>query len=241
MGSSPLTRGAQRGRGDRGFCAGLIPAHAGSTWWWFPTGLGRSAHPRSRGEHEGAVAPGHAGGGSSPLTRGARAAAQHRDSGSRLIPAHAGSTRWVWFGLVWCGAHPRSRGEHCEDAASVPSGAGSSPLTRGAPIVGGFGVAVVGLIPAHAGSTRTVPTASPSRRAHPRSRGEHGHHATQDDPYGGSSPLTRGALPKGHEGASGRGLIPAHAGSTLVGLVRVPTHWAHPRSRGEHRVCLCRG
>ena len=50
----------------------------------------------------------------------------------------------------------------------------------------------------------------------------------------GSSPLTRGKLPKGAPAADAGGLIPAHAGKTPR---RPPTgrySGAHPRSRGEN-------
>ena len=50
----------------------------------------------------------------------------------------------------------------------------------------------------------------------------------------GSSPLTRGA-PIVVRVLEARGrLIPAHAGSTLLGDVRIRGRKAHPRSRGEH-------
>ena len=50
-GSSPLTRGKRAHAVGRGCRVGLIPAHAGKTWWT-PTGWEPSrAHPRSRGEN----------------------------------------------------------------------------------------------------------------------------------------------------------------------------------------------
>ncbi|KXI17196.1 hypothetical protein HMPREF3227_01725, partial [Corynebacterium sp. CMW7794] len=51
--------------------------------------------------------------------------------------------------------------------------AGSSPLTRGAPLGERDSLASRGLIPAHAGSTRLVQVTSFTCGAHPRSRGEH--------------------------------------------------------------------
>ena len=50
----------------------------------------------------------------------------------------------------------------------------------------------------------------------------------------GSSPLTRGKRPSGYPRPFLRGLIPAHAGKTVQGLRRIPSSWAHPRSRGEN-------
>ena len=51
MGSSPLTRGAPPLVFHKVLCAGLIPAHAGSTSYAKRTWNHRKAHPRSRGEH----------------------------------------------------------------------------------------------------------------------------------------------------------------------------------------------
>ena len=52
--------------------------------------------------------------------------------------------------------------------------------------------------------------------------------------FRGSSPLTRGAPPPRRQTRWARGLIPAHAGSTLSVAPAVTSFPAHPRSRGEH-------
>ena len=60
---------------------------------------------------------------------------------------------------------------------------------------------------------------------------------------GGSSPLTRGKLPRRVLRRSHVGLIPAHAGKTNEVIIFGPFLWAHPRSRGENCMCvlfLCR-
>ena len=80
------------------------------------------AHPRSRGEHADVTTAISGPLGSSPLTRGAPkvpSAPHHR---SRLIPAHAGSTKPCLI--------------------SFNSPLGSSPLTRGAPSLNSGGGAV---------------------------------------------------------------------------------------------------
>nr|EEI14217.1 hypothetical protein HMPREF0276_1796 [Corynebacterium accolens ATCC 49725] len=51
-------------------------------------------------------------------------------------------------------------------------------------------------------------------RAHPRSRGEHLALVLEESHESGSSPLTRGARRGFRRVFLGRGLIPAHAGST---------------------------
>ena len=91
--------------------------------------------------------------GSSPLTRGARKIKGDRDDPSRLIPAHAGSTRNRTPRKTMRTAHPRSRGEHLNPSETARPSLGSSPLTRGALWYRRFIQGEWGLIPAHAGST----------------------------------------------------------------------------------------
>ena len=172
-GSSPLTRGAhnafqaQVGRG------GLIPAHAGSTLTISCWRAASRAHPRSRGEHLGLQLGQLRTEGSSPLTRGAREGEAGDGLTTRLIPAHAGSTRRVYRRSPRLRAHPRSRGEHTVDGLGKLTTMGSSPLTRGAHQVRLRQLRNVGLIPAHAGSTCQPKPNQKTRAAHPRSRGEH--------------------------------------------------------------------
>ena len=111
-GSSPLTRGKRRGGSSYRNSAGLIPAHAGKTPRVSAQHLTGPAHPRSRGENDGARASDTLERGSSPLTRGKRVGAAADAPG--LIPAHAGKTFrfFFWGWLLW--AHPRSRGENLQ-------------------------------------------------------------------------------------------------------------------------------
>ena len=92
-GSSPLTRGKRVERGANLIHIRLIPAHAGKTMRTRPAGLGRRAHPRSRGENRLDVLRHDQFAGSSPLTRGKRAPRTGGSCRGRLIPAHAGKTR----------------------------------------------------------------------------------------------------------------------------------------------------
>ena len=151
-----------------------------------------------------------------------------------LIPAHAGKTV---SGSPWGGgrgAHPRSRGENSDDRTDANRRPGSSPLTRGKPSASVVPSTRVGLIPAHAGKTKQQPTPAPTTQAHPRSRGEN---PVQQGALGlaaGSSPLTRGKLPRPAEGTDRERLIPAHAGKTAPARAGSTRGWAHPRSRGEN-------
>ena len=111
---------------------------------------------------------------------------------------------------------------------------GSSPLTRGAPNQYSLIPHILGLIPAHAGSTNFGGSRPARVRAHPRSRGEHlACHSAQPTLLG-SSPLTRGARLVITGGRGVGRLIPAHAGSTRRLARRKRCRAAHPRSRGEH-------
>ena len=72
----------------------------------------------------------------------------------------------------------------------------------------------VRIIPAYAGSTRTLRAFFPLRRDHPRVCGEHLSLNSCWAVVRGSSPRMRGAL-YAHDHAEGRdGIIPAYAGST---------------------------
>ena len=111
---------------------------------------------------------------------------------------------------------------------------GSSPLTRGALSLMRPGRKILGIIPAHAGSTSSGCAFSHGIGDHPRSRGEHQGPRHKQLTLPGSSPLTRGA-PQFHcgDGLPGR-IIPAHAGSTGASRQRCRGRGDHPRSRGEH-------
>ena len=172
--------------------------------------------------------------GSFPLTRGKRGLVQILSSPRRLIPAHAGKTMPPTASLEAHRAHPRSRGENVGDFASGPGGQGSSPLTRGKLDLVRTQVRTIGLIPAHAGKTRPGMPTTPSRPAHPRSRGENFQAKTIPARGPGSSPLTRGKRERRRDPIAGARLIPAHAGKTAPGPTPARGWAAHPRSRGEN-------
>ena len=154
VGSPPLTRGKLEGVADTGFTWGLIPAHAGKTQRSRSSSVHFGAHPRSRGENGTQRAPFRARSGSSPLTRGKPPVGAGGHDRSGLIPAHAGKTRSraSWALPIW--AHPRSRGENSTPFAASCAVMGSSPLTRGKPLIKRAPLPLIGLIPAHAGKTR---------------------------------------------------------------------------------------
>ena len=91
-GSSPLTRGKPPFLAIARFLLGLIPAHAGKTWFHQSHQADPRAHPRSRGENIAAASAPDRRPGSSPLTRGKRGACPTCSAKPGLIPAHAGKT-----------------------------------------------------------------------------------------------------------------------------------------------------
>ena len=155
---------------------GLIPTHAGKTWSATERSPSRTAHPRSHGENLVLRLHENHGRGSSPLTRGKPGRVHGvteslglipahagktppRDDGRNLeglIPAHAGKTGTGTGSVVTRGAHPHSCGENLIGVTADLSAQGSSPLTRGNLRVVRAGQVVDGLIPAHAGKTRSA-------------------------------------------------------------------------------------
>ena len=174
QGSSPLTRGKRQKRRDDAIDRRLIPAHAGKTARRTHQSRRRPAHPRSRGENRQKTLSLSATLGSSPLTRGKHRRQAQRPGRAGLIPAHAGKTTTNTRIRKTLRAHPRSRGENTQVGMEPPGGAGSSPLTRGKHQVRRRLRDRLGLIPAHAGKTRTARARPSSAGAHPRSRGENG-------------------------------------------------------------------
>ena len=194
----------------------IIPAYAGSTRPSSPASAARPDHPRIRGEHVDQMVVAELEPGSSPHTRGALF---HRSCGSgrtRIIPAYAGSTKFVGPKQYYLEDHPRIRGEHV--AAHLLHGGQT------------------GIIPAYAGSTSAgcLPTAAPAD--HPRIRGEHRARRRRYFRRRGSSPHTRGAPLWRGSGPSGIRIIPAYAGSTKRSTNTWRASTDHPRIRGEH-VC----
>ena len=240
-GSSPLTRGKRRRRSRRLQAARLIPAHAGKT-----RGAGRvaprpSAHPRSRGENNPNLLKEAPPVGSSPLTRGKRDRALEVLGPWRLIPAHAGKTRIRRPTSSLRSAHPRSRGENTAFFRWAHGAGGSSPLTRGKRRITHVVRVIGGLIPAHAGKTIRLTRRIRLPRAHPRSRGENRQLCMTILRGIGSSPLTRGKPTVPLDFNVVGGLIPAHAGKTLMRGSDTRNGQAHPRSRGENLATFALG
>ena len=151
-------------------------------------------HPRSRGEYRGDRLLSGCGGGSSPLSRGIRWISYERTGRARIIPALAGNTPHLLHQVKDKRDHPRSRGEYGGRSPRNSEASGSSPLSRGIPVID----QVTGEI---------LPD-------HPRSRGEYPHALCIASCMHGSSPLSRGILFIGPKLVVLAGIIPALAGNT---------------------------
>ena len=239
-GSSPLTRGKQLPDLQKRVLAGLIPAHTGKTK--SPGGCQGCGwvHPRLRGENVRALAFVVPIVGSSPLTRGKRGLHRVPHDHRGFIPAHAGKTQWspLRMGVAW--AHPRSRRENLKQSTGAIEAVGSSPLTRGKRVPPGSARGRSGLIPAHAGKTRTWSRWTRSGRVHPHSRGENVHTMVCPPCWRGSSPLARGKPSLRRPSSRSHGLIPTHAGKTSHNPAHRSASTAHPRSRGENCMASAR-
>ena len=213
-GSSPLTRGKHMITNSFTGKVGIIPAHAGKTLASRQTSRLAGDHPRSRGENGVAYARTPRYVGSSPLTRGKQAGQRICFRHLGIIPAHAGKTSLAPTSTGCAEDHPRSRGENTSLKLTIKAGKGSSPLTRGKPDLRRYTATYQGIIPAHAGKTRTSWVRSCRPRDHPRSRGENLLLVLPSGSIQGSSPLTRGKPATYQVTAKLGGIIPAHAGKT---------------------------
>ena len=233
-GSSPLARGPRGCLPGPARVPGLIPARAGTTSPSCAVQKIERAHPRSRGDHLTTAWTRWLTWGSSPLARGPQAAVAVGDDAPGLIPARAGTTFFLEMAGENAWAHPRSRGDHGQQACEAGSLLGSSPLARGPRADRALAQSADGLIPARAGTTPQALCCAQGSGAHPRSRGDHSSVSSGILLRMGSSPLARGPPPLNGDPFERRGLIPARAGTTTAHRRPCTPCRAHPRSRGDH-------
>ena len=240
-GSSPLARGLPEATSAEEAHPGIIPARAGFTDDPVQAGGDESDHPRSRGVYLPVLARGVTGEGSSPLARGLRGARRSAPILGGIIPARAGFTTSRWDPGDRPQDHPRSRGVYPAVFAATYGRAGSSPLARGLPLLGGLGGPQGRIIPARAGFTRRRRGRPRSAGDHPRSRGVYRPCGCAGPARGGSSPLARGLPPRGTPRDHPRRIIPARAGFTRAGRRAWRPPADHPRSRGVYQSELADG
>ncbi len=92
-----------------------------------------TVYPRWRGEHIDPEQQYAQTDGLSPLARGTQRQVVAALRGRRFIPAGAGNTIEIVFGIYSEAVYPRWRGEHNEYWSSILMRRGLSPLARGTP------------------------------------------------------------------------------------------------------------
>ena len=107
---------------------------------------------------------------------------------------------------------------------------------RGSRSQGWRQMAILRIIPAHAGLTASRYCLRPVSLDHPRACGAHSVLARKAAAEVGSSPRMRGSPVTKDNGCVTEGIIPAHAGLTLMSCHTHSAHWDHPRACGAHCV-----
>ena len=130
--------------------------------------------------------------------------------------------------------HPRSRGVYQYETVAVTPTQGSSPLARGLHHAVRGRTEGLRIIPARAGFTVCQADDGGASWDHPRSRGVYAARTRPHSRRTGSSPLARGLLARGPQGAFGPGIIPARAGFTSPAQGPGCAQGDHPRSRGVY-------
>ena len=177
--------------------------------------------------------------GSSPHVRGALHPHAGKVGKRGIIPACAGSTHRRTPCRPSHRDHPRMCGEHAFRQDADARRTGSSPHVRGALDVLDGRHPDRGIIPACAGSTPHPRSKSPLPWDHPRMCGEHGTTSGTVCRPAGSSPHVRGAPHGSGLPGTGRGIIPACAGSTYSATILREAKRDHPRMCGEHTFHRC--
>ena len=151
-------RGAPRMFDMHSVHLGIIPADAGSTLSCRQRHRAPWDHPRGCGEHPCPSATSAPCRGSSPRMRGAQRIILAIVDPGRIIPADAGSTVPKPRKSNLKGDHPRGCGEHPRHLQWFIPCLGSSPRMRGAPSRRMVWSSRTRIIPADAGSTRSLKT-----------------------------------------------------------------------------------
>ena len=175
-----------------------------------------SVHPRLRGELFARKGDEIGYTGSSPLTRGTRAAHRIKNRFHRFIPAYAGNSAGKVLRRRSLTVHPRLRGELRGKKFKDDSIIGSSPLTRGTLGMLKWAKEKKRFIPAYAGNSVRRQTGRRLITVHPRLRGELTGDMTLRLSLIGSSPLTRGTPSDDFDIDYSARFIPAYAGNSLA-------------------------
>ena len=131
----------------------IIPAHAGQTNTCLSRRPDRSDHPRACGANTQDEQIGVLAVGSSPRMRGKLVRQKIEIVVIRIIPAHAGQTRYDAPPLLIIADHPRACGANRRQGRCLRPEDGSSPRMRGKRNTTLPDSRVDRIIPAHAGQT----------------------------------------------------------------------------------------
>ena len=217
-GSPPRARGA--GPWARASCwpVGITPACAGSSTQPAPPASAAPDHSRVRGEQRQVGHTSRCPEGSPPRARGAGDALPHRERGSGITPACAGS-RPASIGTSSASRdHPRVRGEQVPGVPACTSARGLPPRARGADGLAWGRFERRRITPACAGSSLAASARPGGSRDHPRVRGEQTAGRCSSPRRGGSPPRARGADGPGGRARALRRITPACAGSREFGV-----------------------
>ena len=166
--------------------------------------------------------------------RGSHGPDRRDDLVGGIIPAHAGLTRKSMPSSSPVGDHPRACGAHPCFKLARKAERGSSPRMRGSPFQSLLHICYKGIIPAHAGLTWERLICAIAVRDHPRACGAHGGYIGSAGDKMGSSPRMRGSPLVARPWPPRPGIIPAHAGLTLVRHAAGILARDHPRACGAH-------
>ena len=156
IGSSPHTRGTRIPIPLPSPKIRFIPAYAGNANWLCAYWRTSSVHPRIRGERQFARQNTLYAKGSSPHTRGTPGTMRRQPYPVRFIPAYAGNAMSRSSASGPRTVHPRIRGERSRASRSSITRRGSSPHTRGTPIMGNIIARGYRFIPAYAGNALPI-------------------------------------------------------------------------------------
>ena len=172
--------------------------------------------------------------GSSPRMRGKPGSTTPVEASSRIIPAHAGQTRYKPPTMRKASDHPRACGANQLKGRKARAASGSSPRMRGKRLMEILWDLRERIIPAHAGQTCGYSTLDAISADHPRACGANTSPSVYSQFASGSSPRMRGK-PGPHTTQAGQHrIIPAHAGQTRGLVSPVLERADHPRACGAN-------
>ena len=193
----------------------IIPAHAGQTKSLAALAALAADHPRACGANRKMMCMVGFSFGSSPRMRGKLVWVALGWRPPRIIPAHAGQTRYPPRPSCGPADHPRACGANGIPSAPWSATHGSSPRMRGEPITLFSCSGYERIIPAHAGQTSWCWRTRRLGTDHPRACGANTNNTGADQNVFGSSPHMRGKRAEHGVLDAAHRIIPAHAGQTF--------------------------